>query len=130
MRNISRHFPLLAWCGIALLISPAAHAREIQELKERVHDGVERTDKDLGKFVHRDKLNEQQRGKFDAAAKDLEELGKALANGKWEGERDRLERAVENIDFLQKNAPLEEADRQVLGIDVYTLQVVLDSWKK
>jgi hypothetical protein len=130
MRHFSRHSPLVALAAIALLAAPAAHAREIQELKERVHDGVERTDKDLGKFVHRDKLNEQQRIRFDAAAKDLEELGKALANGKWESERERLERAVENIDFLQKNAPIEEADRQVLGIDVYTLQVILDSWKK
>ena len=37
---------------------------------------------------------------------------------------------VENIDFLQKHAPIEEGDRQVLGIDLNTLRVILEHWKK
>lgn len=128
-----RHFPLLvpflAFGAIALLV-PRAHAREVQDLRELVRDGVQRTDKDLGNFVHRDKLDEQQRERFDAAVKDLQELGEAVAaGGQWEHERGRLERTVENIDFLQKHAPLEAGDRQMLGIDVNTLRGVLDRWK-
>lgn len=99
------------------------------ELKERVNDGVKRADKDLGNLVHRDKLNEQQRGKYDAAMKDLAAVGEAVKGADWEKERARLERAVDNMEFLQKNAPLAEADRDLLGIDVYTLRVILDSWE-
>jgi hypothetical protein len=128
MRHFSLLVPFLALGATALLL-PVAHAREIQELREQVRDGVRRTDKDLGTLVHRDKLNEQQRDRFDAAEKDLQELGEAVAAGKWEGERGRLEHAVENIDFLQKNAPIDDGDRQTLGIDLYTLRVILDNWK-
>lgn len=128
MRHFPLQVPLLAFGAIALLV-PGAHAREVQDLRELVRDGVQRTDKDLGDFVHRDKLNEQQRERFDAAVKDLRELGEAVAGGKWEGERGRLERTVENIDFLQKHAPIEEADRQMLGIDLNTLRGILDRWK-
>src|SRR5580698_9020527 len=124
-----RYFPLLTLSAIALLV-PVAHAREVQDLREQVRDGVQRADKDLGDFVHRDKLDAQQRDRFDAAVKDLHELGEAVAGGKWEEERGRLERTVENIDFLQKHAPLEEGDRQVLGIDLNTLRVILEHWKK
>jgi hypothetical protein len=127
-----RHFPLLvsrlAIAAIALLV-PAAHAREVTDLREQVRDGVQRTDKDLGDLVHRDKLDQQQRDRFDAAVKDLHELGEAVADGKWQGERGRLERTVENIEFLQKHAPIEEGDRQVLGIDLNTLRVILEHWK-
>jgi hypothetical protein len=124
-----RYFTLLTFSAIALLV-PVVHAREVQDLREQVRDGVQRADKDLGDFVHRDKLNEQQRDRFDAAVKDLRELGEAVAGGKWEDERGRLERTVENIDFLQKHAPIEEGDRQVLGIDLNTLRVILEHWKK
>ena len=123
-----RHFPLLALSAVALL-APSVHARELQELRERVRDGVQRTDKDLGTLIHRDKLNDQQRERLDAAVKDLQELREAVTTTKWEGERDRLEHAVQNIDFLVKNAQIDESDRQTLGIDVYTLGVILDSWK-
>jgi acyl-CoA reductase-like NAD-dependent aldehyde dehydrogenase len=123
-----RHFPLLALGALALLV-PGAHAREQQDLRERVRDAVQRTDKDLGNFVHRDKLNEQQRDRFDAAIKDLRELREAVAGGRWEGERERLERAIDNIDFVAKHAPIDEGDRQTLGIDLYTLRVILDSWQ-
>jgi hypothetical protein len=124
-----RHLSLLALCAIAFAI-PAVHAKEIPDLRDQVRDGVRRTDKDLGNLVHRDKLNEQQRDRFDAAVKDLHDLGEALTGDKWEAERGRLERAVDNIEYLQKNAPIAEGDRQTLGIDVYTLQVILDNWKK
>ncbi len=123
-----RHFTLLALSAIALL-APLAQAREVTELREQVRDGVKRTDKDLGRLVHRDKLTEQQRTRFDAAVKDLDTLTEAVTTDKWLKDRDVLVRAVDNIDFLQKNAAIEEADRQSLGIDVYTLKVILDSWK-
>jgi hypothetical protein len=123
-----RHFPLLALAALAWLV-PGAHAREQQDLRERVRDAVQRTDKDLGNLIHRDKLNQEQRERFDAAIKDLGEVREAVAAGRWEAERDRLERAVENIDFVVKHAPIDDGDRQTLGIDVYTLQVTLDSWK-
>jgi hypothetical protein len=129
MRHFPLMVPLVVFGAIAWLV-PGAHAREVQDLRELVRDGVQRTDKDLGNFVHRDKLDEQQRERFDAAVKDLRELGEAVAGGgKWERERGRLERTVENIDFLQKHAPIEAGDRQMLGIDVNTLRGVLDRWK-
>ncbi len=123
-----RHLALVALGAISLLL-PSAHAKEQQELREKVKDGVQRTDKDLSTLVNRDKLDAQQRDKFDAAVKDLNELREAVANNRWESERPRLERAVENIDYLAKHAPIDDGDRQTLGIDVYTLQVILDSWK-
>jgi hypothetical protein len=121
-----RHFLLFAL--IALLV-PAAHAKEQSPLRERVRDGVMRTDKDFETLVHRDKLNEEQRSRFDAAVKDLNELREAVGSTKWEGERQLLERAVDNIDFVITNGAISESDRQTLGIDVYTLRVILDSWK-
>jgi hypothetical protein len=124
-----RHFQLLALAAITLLV-PAAHAREQQDLRERIRDGVQRTDKDLGNLIHRDKLNDQQRDRFDAAVKDLHELREAVTSKRWEDERDLLERAVENIDFLANHAPIDEGDRQTLDIDLFTLRVILDSWKK
>ncbi|GEM_PF-1873018 len=123
-----RYLALLALTAM-ILLTPAADAREQQELREKIRDGVQRTDKDLGSLIPRDKLNEQQRQRFDGVMKDLTVIKEALTNGKWEGERDRFERTVESIDDFVKHAPIEEGDRQTLGIDVYTLQVILDSWK-
>src|SRR5215467_7638712 len=122
-----RYFPVLLLAAIAVF-APNASAKEPTELRDRVRDGVQRTDKDLGNLVHRDRLDDQQRKRLDAAVEDLNKLREALAGAKWEGERGRLERAVENIDFLVKKAPIDDGDRQTLGIDVYTLQVILDSW--
>lgn len=126
-----RYFCLLLALGSIALIVPSAQAREVTELRDQIRDGVKRTDKDLGNVIQRDKLNEQQRGRYDAAVKDLEGLSEVIAakDGKWQAERERLVRAVDNIDFLQKNAPLADADRQVIGIDLYTLRTILDSWK-
>lgn len=124
-----RHFSLLALSLISLFV-PAVHAKEQQDLRERVRDAVQRTDKDLGTLVHRDKLNQQQRDRFDAAINDLRELREAVAGGRWEGERQRLERAADNIESVMKDASISEGDRQTLGIDLYTLQVLLDSWKQ
>ena len=126
-KRIIRNFLFLS--GVAGLLICAAQAKEQQDLRERVRDGVQRTDKDLEAVVHRDKLDAQQRDRFDAMVNDLHELREAVAGSQWEGERGRLERAVENLDFLTKHAPLDEGDRQTLGIDLYTLRVILDSWK-
>ena len=123
-----RRYLLIALSAIALMTS-GVQAKEQTPLRERVRDGVQRTDKDLQTLVHRDKLNPQQRDRLDAAMKDLQELREAVAGTQWEGERARLERAVDNIDFVVTNAPIEEGDRQTLGIDLYSLRVILDSWK-
>ena len=85
-----RHFFLLALGAIALLI-PSAHAREQQDLKERVRDAVQRTDKDLGNLVHREKLNDQQRDRFDAAVKDLHEVVRQQWNFSPHGTTEELE---------------------------------------
>ncbi len=124
-----RYFSLVLLTAAGLLV-PAAHAREQQDLRERVRDAVQRTDKDLGSLVPRDKLDAQQRDRFDAVMKDLHELSDGVENGKWQNERDRLEDAIDKIDDLVKHAPIQESDRQTLGIDLYTLRTIRDSWKQ
>ena len=121
-------FSLLAVIA-AVGLASGAEARELTELRDRIRDGVQRTDKDFGKVVHREKLNAQQREKFDSAVKDLGEIREAVASGKWQDERERFEKMIDNLDFVTKNAPISDEDRQTLGIDVYSLQVILDSWK-
>src|SRR5580698_9577751 len=106
--GIMRRFVLLALGAIALLV-PVAHGKEKADLRERVRDGVQRTDKDLEGLVHREKLNPQQRERFDAAVNDLNDLREAVTTDRWEGERKRLEHAVENLDFVVKNAPIDES---------------------
>jgi hypothetical protein len=123
-----RYFTFLP-LAIILLVS-GGYAGERKDLREEVSYSVDRTDKDLGDLVNRDKLNEQQRDKFDSAIKDLRALSEAVAGERWKNERGRLERAVDNIDFVVKNATLKDGDRQMLGIDVHTLRGVLESWKK
>jgi len=123
-----RYFPLKP-LAIILLVSGAS-AGERADLHEQVSYSVDRTDKDLGELVNRDKLNEQQRDRFDSAIKDLHALSEAMAGEQWKTERGRLERAVDNIDFVVKNATIKDGDRQMLGIDVHTLRGVLESWKK
>ncbi|HLX46537.1 MAG TPA: hypothetical protein VKR43_23980, partial [Bryobacteraceae bacterium] len=68
-----RRYLLIALSAIALMTT-GAQAKEQTPLRERVRDGVQRTDKDLQTLVHRDKLNQQQRDRLDAAMKDLQEL--------------------------------------------------------
>ena len=113
------------FCMLAVL----AFARGDQELRERVRDGIKRTDKDLGTLVHREKLGKDQRDRFDGLVKELDQLREAISKEKWEGERERFEHTVEKLDDFVKHAPIEDGDRQTLGIDVYTMQVILDSWK-
>jgi molecular chaperone DnaK (HSP70) len=123
-----RYFPFLAVAAIAFLV-PAAHAREQEDFHEKARHAVERTDNDLQKFVHRDNLNDGQREKFDAAMKDLKEFREDAAAGKWEGGRERLERAIGNIESVVKNAPIGEQERQTLEIDLYTLRDIRDGWR-
>jgi hypothetical protein len=123
-----RTFPYLALTAMALLIAPA-HGREQTELRERVKDATQRTGKDLGTLVQRDKLDDQQRTKFDAAAKELDELREAAASNHMDGQREKLEHAIENIDFVVTHAAISEGDKQTLGIDLYTLRTILDNWK-
>lgn len=120
---------LLPALGAMVLLLPTAHAKEQQDLRARVRDGVQRTDKDLGACVHRDKLNPQQQERLDSAVKDLHDIRDAVTGGQWEGDRALLVRAADNIDYLVKNAAIEDSDKQTLGIDVYTLRSILDAWK-
>ncbi len=114
----------------AMLLIPGAQGKEQQDLRERVRDGVERTGKDLQAVVHPEKLTPAERERLDAALKDLREVREAVGGTDWQAKRDVLERAVENIDYLNKNAPIEDGDKQTLGIDLFTLRSILDSWKK
>jgi len=123
---MSRFLPALA---VISLLAPAAHAREQADFREKAKNAVERTDKDFENIVHPEKLDAEQRAHFDAALKDLHELREAIAAGKWEGGKERLERAIDNIDFLMKKAPMDDGDRQMLGIDLYTLRDIRDGWK-
>ena len=121
-----RHFAFLA---VAFLLVPAAHAREQEDFHQKAKLAAERTDNDLQKYVHRDNLNDAQRGKFDAALKDLTEFREAAAKNQWDGERERLERAIDEIEFVVKNAKIAEQERTTLEIDLYTLRDVRDGWK-
>ena len=122
-----RHFTFLALAALALI--PAAHAREQEDFRERARHVVERTDNDLQKYVHRDNLNGAQREKFDAALKDLKEFRDETAAGKWDGGRERIERAIDNIDFVVEHATIGEQEKQTLRIDLYTLRDVRDGWR-
>lgn len=122
-----RHLLLLVLTAAMIL---PLHAREQTELRERIRDAVQRTDKDIATTIHPDKLNAEQRAKFDAIEKDLGEIRDAVANGKWQDERPRFERTITNLDDLVKHAPIDDSDRQTLGIDLYTLRTIEDSWKQ
>jgi hypothetical protein len=108
----------------------AAGAKEREDLRGRVRDGVQRTDKDLGTCVDRAKLNPQQQQELDAAVKNLHEIRDGVENGKWTDDRPLLEHAVDHIDFLVKNAPIDDSNKQTLGIDLFTLRSILDAWKQ
>lgn len=122
-----RHFSLLV-AAIALLI-PGAQAKEQADFHERARLAVERTDHDLQKYVHREKLDGKQREKFDAAMKDLQEFRDAASKDQWDGGRERLERAIDNIEYVVNHASIGDEERQALGIDLYTLRDIRDGWK-
>ena len=112
-----------------VLCLSVAGAKEREDLRGRVRDGVQRTDKDLGTCVDRAKLNAPQQERFDAAVKNLRQIRDGIENGKWSDDRPLLEHAVDNIDFLVKNAPIDDSNKQTLGIDLFTLRSILDAWK-
>lgn len=125
---MTRYFSLSALVAIAALV-PSSYAREQQDFHERVKNAVTRTDKDLGTYVHRDNLSGEPRDRFDAAVKDLSALRDAIAAGQWDGAKERLEHAIDNIDFVVQHAPIGEQEKQTLGIDLYTLRDIRDGWK-
>jgi hypothetical protein len=118
-----------AFLAAAVLLVSSAPAKEQEDFHEKAKLAVQRTDNDLQKFVHRDNLNEAQRGKFDAALKDLTEFRDAASKNQWDGERERLERAIDEIEFVVKNAKIGDQERTTLEIDLYTLRDVRDGWK-
>jgi hypothetical protein len=95
MRNVA-----LVLVATASLLAPSGQARELQELRDRVRDGIQRTDKDLAQLVHRDKLDDQQRARLDSLTEDLDKVREAIAaNGKWETEYKRFERATTSMSW-------------------------------
>jgi hypothetical protein len=122
-----RSLCFLAFAAIGLMIP--AQAREQADFRERAKHAVERADKDLSASIHRDNLDADQRAKFDAAVKDLHELHDAMEAGKWEGGLEKLDHAIDDIDFVVKHAPLGEQEKTTLGIDLYTLRDIRDGWK-
>ena len=114
---------MFLWIGIA-------GAKEREDLRARVRDGVQRTDKDLGTCVDRGKLNAEQQQRLDAAVKNLHEIRDGVENGKWTDDRPLLEHAADDIDFLVKNAAIDDSNKQTLGIDLFTLRSILDAWKQ
>jgi molecular chaperone DnaK (HSP70) len=119
----------IAFLAVAAWLVPWAHAREQEDFHEKARHAVERTDNDLQKYVHRDNLDAGQREKFDAATKDLTEFREAAAKNQWDGERERLERAIDEIESVVKNAKIGDQERTTLEIDLYTLRDVRDGWK-
>ncbi len=120
---------LFAFLSVAALLVPLADAREQEDFHEKARHTVERTDNDLQKYVHRDNLDAGLREKFDAAMKDLTEFREAAAKNQWDGERERLERAIGEIESVVKSAKIGDQERTTLEIDLYTLRDVRDGWK-
>ncbi len=119
----------IAFLALAAWLIPAVHAREQEDFHQKAKLAVQRTDNDLQKYVHRDNLDAGERGKFDAAMKDLTDFREAAAKNQWDGERERLVRAIDEIESVVKNAKIADQERTTLEIDLYTLRDVRDGWK-
>jgi hypothetical protein len=99
------------------------------DFHERARHAVEQTQNDLQRFVHRDNLNEEQRGRFDAAIRDLREFHEMAENGRWEGGRERLDRAIGNIEMVVEHSEIGEHERAALREDVRHLREARDGWR-
>jgi hypothetical protein len=104
-------------------------ARAQEDMHERTRMAVLKTDDDLQRFVHRDNLTEGERDRFEAAMRDLHEFREAVANGHWDGARERLGRTIENIEFVANNATIGEREKEALRDDVRRLREARDGWR-
>lgn len=104
-------------------------ARAQGDMHERTRMAVLKTDNDLQRFVHRDNLTERERDRFEAAQRDLHEFRQAVADGRWDGARERLDRTIENIEFVANNATIGEREKEALRDDVRRLREARDGWR-
>jgi hypothetical protein len=114
----------------AILISGLASFVQAQpDFHEQARHAVDQTSTDLQRFIHRDNLNEEQRGHFEAAMRDLREFREMAENGRWEGGRDRLDHAIDNIERVMEHADLGEHERGALQEDIRHLREARDGWR-
>jgi hypothetical protein len=110
---------------LALLI-PTAFA---QDFHESARKAVMTTNDDLQRFVHRDNLTEDQRGRFDTAMREMHEFIDDASAGRWEHGREHLDHAIENIEFVADNASIGNRERDMLREDIRHLREVRDGWR-
>jgi len=119
----------LAVAAIALPIALLAPTVYGQDLHERGRVAVRTTNDDLQRFVHRDNLTEDQRGRFDTALREMREFTDDAAAGRWEHGREHLDHAIENIDFVAHNASISPHERDMLREDTKRLREIRDGWR-
>ncbi len=123
-----RHLRTLRVAALALPIAfLTAYAQP--DWHDRARQAVEKTNDDLQRFVHRDNLNEAQRARFDVAMKELHEFHQAAIAGHWEGGREHLDRAIENVEAVMDHASIGEHERGELREDVRRLREARDGWR-
>ena len=115
--------------AIALPIALLAPTVYGQDLHERGRVAVRTTNDDLQRFVHRDNLTEDQRGRFDTALREMREFTDDAAAGRWEHGREHLDHAIENIDFVADNASIGPHERDMLREDTKRLREIRDGWR-
>lgn len=96
---------------------------------DRARQAVEKTNDDLQRYVHRDNLNEEARGRLDVAMRELHEFREAATAGRWEGGREHLDRAIENVEAVIEHASIGEHERGELREDVHRLREARDGWR-
>jgi|ERR1700722_19667461 hypothetical protein len=125
MRNL-RGLNLAAIALPIAMLVPAAYA---QDLHERSRQAVMTTNDDLQKYVHRDNLTDDQRGRFDTAIREMREFSDDAAAGRWEHGREHLNVAIENIEFVADNASIGPHERDMLHEDTKHLREIRDGWR-
>jgi hypothetical protein len=123
-----RHLRTLTIAAIALPIAfLTAYAQA--DFHDRARQAVEKTNDDLERFVHRDNLDREQRERFDVAMRELHNFREAAREGRWEGGREHLDRAIENIEAVAEHARIGDHEREALHEDIRHLREVRDGWR-
>jgi hypothetical protein len=119
---------MLTMAAIALPIAfLTAYAQP--DFHDRARQAVEKTNDDLQRFVHRDNLDREQRERFDVAMRELHDFREAARDGRWEGGREHLDRAIENIETVANRASMGDHEREELREDIHRLREVRDGWR-
>jgi hypothetical protein len=124
-----RHFRYLYLAALTLplaLLVPMANA---QDFHERGRQAVMTTNDDLQRYIHRDNLNDDQRGRFDTAMREMHEFTEDAAAGRWEHGREHLDHAIENIEFVADHASIGPHEREMLHEDTRRLREIRDGWR-